>query len=127
MDEVDLDVPSKSENVAENAQPPAATLPPEAPALPEAEMQPDDQFTEDFAAATHLPEISDEMAEMLFSADPESSADPATSATGVFEAVAPLGSDEIGEAIERTAVVEQMNEDDDSEPAPPPAANTLVF
>lgn len=120
-DEVDFELPIDRRDAAA-VQPPAATLPPEAPALPEAETQPDEDFSEDFAAATHLHEISEEMAEMLFSADPE------TSATGVFEAAMPIEEDEIASAVERTEVVQQLNEDDGTESETPrPAANTLVF
>ena len=120
-DEVDFELPIDRRDAAA-VQPPAATLPPEAPALPESETEPDEDFSEDFAAATHLHEISEEMAEMLFSADPE------TSATGVFEAAMPIEADEIASAVERTEVVQQLNEDDETESeTPPPAANTLVF
>ncbi len=127
-EKVDIEPPIEIEDVAADAQSPAAMLPPDAPELPESELRPDEDFSEDFAAATHLHEISDEMAEMLFSADPASSADPETSATGVFEAAIPLESDEIGEAIERTAVVGRLNEEDVAESDDdPPAASTVVF
>ncbi len=122
-DQVDVDLPMEIKDMEAEAQTPQATLPPDAPALPETELEPDEEFSEDFAAATHLHEISEEMAEMLFSADPE------TSATGVFEAAVPLEGDEIEAAVERTAVVEQLTEDDAPEPEEnqPAAANTLVF
>jgi general secretion pathway protein A len=102
-DRVDFDVPIEIKNVLAEARRPVATLPLDAPKLPESEMQPDEDFSGDFAAATHLHEISDEMAEMLFSADPKASA------TGIFEAAVPIEDDE---------------SDDDDQPA---ATSTSVF
>ncbi len=129
-DEVDFELPGDREPVA---QPAAASLPQDAPTLPDHELQPDDQFTEDFASATHLHEISEEMAELLFSADPATTADPATSATGVFEAPAPLDSSDLDLTPGGTAVVHQVDEhglpkseEDQTEPKPA-AARTVVY
>jgi general secretion pathway protein A len=126
-DEVDFDLPIEIENVAADAQPEEATLPPDAPELPEEAQQADEDFSEDFAAATHLHEISDEMAEMLFSADPE------TSATGVFKAAVPLDTDDLDLTPGGAAVVHQVDddglpksEDDQTEPEPA-AARTVVY
>ncbi|NNC65366.1 MAG: hypothetical protein HKN84_11320 [Gammaproteobacteria bacterium] len=126
-DEVDFELPIEIEDVAADPQPAEATLPPDAPELPEEAQQADEDFSEDFAAATHLHEISDEMAEMLFSADPE------TSATGVFKAAAPLDTDDLDLTPGGTAVVHQVDEnglpkseDDQTEPEPA-AAQTVVY
>jgi len=81
-DDIEIAPQASIKGIAKSAQPPVATFAPDAPALPESELEPDEDFSEDFASATHLHEISDEMAELLFSAD------PATSATGMFKAAA---------------------------------------
>ncbi len=123
-DEVDIELPAERQDAASPAQPAVATLPPDAPKLPAEEQKADDKFTEDFAAATHLHEISDEMAEMLFSAD------PAASATGVFEAPAPLDSSDLELKPERTAVVNKLDEEtapENDENRDGAAASTLVF
>jgi hypothetical protein len=126
-DEFDIALPDDSEGVAGSAQPPAATLPPDAPALPDEELEADEDFSEDFAAATHLHEISDEMAELLFSAD------PVASATGIFKKAAPLDSSELDLSPAATAMIRELDanalsgSDDDEAGSQALAASTLVF
>jgi general secretion pathway protein A len=126
-DEFDIALEGDSEDVAGRAQPAAATLPPDAPALPNKELEADENFSEDFAAATHLHEISDEMAELLFSAD------PVASATGIFKKAAPLDSSELDLSPAATAMIRELDanalsgSDDDEAGSQALAASTLVF
>jgi len=123
-DAVDFDLPSDSEPVAGDAQPLAATLPPVSSAQRHKESQAEIEAFEDLAAATHLHEISESMAERLFSEEqgltPES----------LLEADAPS---EVGLSAEQTAVMRQLDEDsiremedDQADPAAP-AATTMVY
>ena len=121
-DEFVIGLPGDGNNVAGDAQPSVATLPPESPAQPGAEPQSEAEDYEDLASATHLHEISDRMAELLFSEE------QALMAAGLLEEDAPPESSNDGQPVERTAVVLQLDEDSESEPeAPAPAAHTVVF
>ena len=119
-DAVVIDLPDDGEEAAVEAQQSAATMQPEAPTQSDEEPQTEEQFSEDIAAATHLHEISDEMAELLFSED---------------QTATPLDSGDIELSAEETAEVLQLDDDsmseseeDQAEPeAVPPAAHTLVF
>lgn len=117
-DEVVIELPSDGEDVAGSAQPLLATLPPGSPTQSEVEA------FEDLAAATHLHEISDTMAELLFSED------QALTAASLLEADAPLDSSDIWLSAEEAAAVLQRDEGSEAEPeaeAVAPAATTLVF
>ena len=121
-DEFVIGLPGDGENVARDAQPSVATLPPESTAQPDAEPQSEPEDVEDLASATHLHEISDRMAELLFSEE------QALMAAGLLEEDAPLESGDVAKPVERTAVVLQLDEDSEPEPeAPAPAAHTVVF
>jgi len=125
-EKVDFELPGDAEDVAGNALSVAATLQPESPAQPDEEQLSGIEAFEDLAAETHLHEISDSMAERLFSAD------SAATAVNATLAATPLESGDIEQPPERTAVVRQLAEDfvpesEENQADPDALAPTMVY